>query len=44
MRTAVIEEKKRLVIHEVPDPVPDEDEVLIGVRYCGVCGSDQSNT
>jgi len=40
MRTAVIEEKKRLVIREVPDPVPDEDEVLIGVRYCGVCGSD----
>lgn len=40
MRTAVVEEKKRLAIREVPDPVPDEDEVLIRVRYCGVCGSD----
>ena len=40
MRTAVVEGKKRLAIREVPDPVPDEDEVLIRVRYCGVCGSD----
>ena len=40
MRTAVVEEKKRLAIREVPDPVPEEDEVLIRVRYCGVCGSD----
>ena len=40
MRTAIIEDKKRLGIREVPDPVPDEDEVMIGVRYCGVCGSD----
>ena len=40
MRTAVVEGKKRLAIREVPEPVPDEDEVLVEVRYCGVCGSD----
>jgi 2-desacetyl-2-hydroxyethyl bacteriochlorophyllide A dehydrogenase len=40
MRTAIIEDKKRLAIREVPDPVPEGDEVMIGVRYCGVCGSD----
>lgn len=40
MRTAMVEDKKTLVIREVPDPVPDEDEVLIRVRHCGVCGSD----
>jgi (R,R)-butanediol dehydrogenase/meso-butanediol dehydrogenase/diacetyl reductase len=40
MRTAVVQDKKTLVIREAPDPVPDEDEVLIQVRYCGVCGSD----
>ena len=40
MRTAVVEDKKRLAIREVPVPVPDEDEVLIKVQYCGICGSD----
>ncbi len=26
--------------HQVPDPVPAHDEVLIKLRACGVCGSD----
>jgi D-arabinose 1-dehydrogenase-like Zn-dependent alcohol dehydrogenase len=40
MRTAVMEDRRRLAIREVTDPVPDEDEVLVRVRYCGVCVSD----
>ncbi len=40
MRAAVLEDKGRFAIKEVPDPVVDRDEVLIRVRYCGVCGSD----
>jgi len=40
MRSAVLEGKSRFAIKEVPDPVPDRDEVVIRVRYCGVCGSD----
>jgi 2-desacetyl-2-hydroxyethyl bacteriochlorophyllide A dehydrogenase len=40
MKAAVIEDKGRWAISDVPDPVPDRDEVLIRVRCCGVCGSD----
>ena len=40
MRAAVLEDKERFAIREVPDPVLDEDEVMIRVQYCGVCVSD----
>ncbi len=40
MRAAMVEGKRKVVIREVPEPIPDEDEVLIRVRYCGICGSD----
>jgi len=40
MKTAVLEDKRKFAIAEVPDPVIDKDEVLIKVQYCGICGSD----
>lgn len=40
MRAAVYEGEGRLVILDVPDPVPAPDEVVIEVEACGVCGSD----
>jgi threonine dehydrogenase-like Zn-dependent dehydrogenase len=40
MRAAVYEGNGRLVVKDVPDPVPGPDEVLIEVEACGVCGSD----
>ena len=40
MRAAIIEDKRKIAIREVPDPIPDDDEVLIRVQYCGICGSD----
>ena len=40
MRAAVYEGEGRLVVREVPDPVPGPDELLIEVEACGVCGSD----
>ena len=40
MRAAVFEGEGRLVVKDVPDPVPGPDEVLIEVEACGVCGSD----
>lgn len=40
MRAAVLEGKRRFVVAEVLDPVLDGDEVLVKVRYCGICGGD----
>jgi threonine dehydrogenase-like Zn-dependent dehydrogenase len=27
---------------EVPKPIPNENEVLIAIEWCGICGSDLS--
>jgi len=40
MKEAVLEDKRKFAIAEVPDPVTDKDEVLIKVQYCGICGGD----
>lgn len=40
MRAAVLEDKRKFVIKDVPDPVLNGDEVLVRVKYCGICGSD----
>ena len=40
MREAILEGKRRFVVRDVPDPALDEGEVLIKVRYCGICSSD----
>ena len=40
MRQAILEGKRKFVVRDVPQPVLDEDEVLIKVQYCGICGSD----
>ncbi len=40
MKAAVLEEVGRIVIKEVPTPEPKEDEVLIRVHSCGICGTD----
>jgi len=40
MKALVLEEYKKLVVQDVPDPVPAADEVRIQVQACGICGSD----
>lgn len=40
MKALVLKEYMRLECEEVPDPKPTEDEVLVQVRACGICGSD----
>jgi len=30
----------RIVVDDFPEPVPQTGEVLVGVRACGICGSD----
>ena len=41
MRTAVLaEDRPRLEVVDVADPVPGEGEVVLRVTGCGICGSD----
>jgi threonine dehydrogenase-like Zn-dependent dehydrogenase len=40
MKAMVLEAPKKLVYKDVPVPEINEDEVLIKVKYCGICGSD----
>jgi len=40
MKALVLEEYNKLVFKDVPDPVIHNDEVLVKVMACGICGSD----
>ncbi len=40
MKALVLEEYNKLVYKDFPDPVPDQDEVLVKVEAVGICGSD----
>ena len=42
MKAAVQEKPKQLKIKEVPVPEINDDEVLIKVKYTGICGTDWS--
>lgn len=40
MKTLLLKAPKEVVFEEVPIPSISDDEVLIEVKYCGICGSD----
>jgi L-iditol 2-dehydrogenase len=40
MKALVLEEYNKLVYKDVPDPVILDNEVLVKVKACGICGSD----
>ena len=40
MKALVLEEYKKLVYRDVPEPAIKDYEVLIRIRACGICGSD----
>ena len=40
MKALVLVEYNKLVYKDVPDPHPKENEVLVKVMACGICGSD----
>jgi 2-desacetyl-2-hydroxyethyl bacteriochlorophyllide A dehydrogenase len=40
MKAAVLEAVKRIVVKDIPAPIPKDDEVLIKVKTCGMCGTD----
>jgi L-iditol 2-dehydrogenase len=40
MKALVLSDYKRLEIDDLPVPQPADDEVLIRIKACGICGSD----
>jgi threonine dehydrogenase-like Zn-dependent dehydrogenase len=40
MRAAVLRDGRMVYRDDVPDPIPGPGQVLVGVRSCGICGSD----
>ena len=42
MKALVVEGVKQFTYKDVPMPVLKDDEVLVRVRACGICGSDIS--
>jgi threonine dehydrogenase-like Zn-dependent dehydrogenase len=40
MKAQVLEKPNKMVLKDVPVPSIDDGEVLIKVKYCGICGSD----
>jgi len=40
MKALVLEEYNKLVYKDVPDPDIRQDEVLVRIKACGICGSD----
>jgi 2-desacetyl-2-hydroxyethyl bacteriochlorophyllide A dehydrogenase len=40
MRAAVLRSGRMVEHDDVPEPVPGQGQVLVGVKACGICGSD----
>lgn len=40
MRAAVLRDGRMVLRDDVPEPVPGPGQVLVGVKACGICGSD----
>jgi threonine dehydrogenase-like Zn-dependent dehydrogenase len=40
MRAAVLRDGRMVYRDDVPEPVPESGQVLVGVKACGICGSD----
>jgi 2-desacetyl-2-hydroxyethyl bacteriochlorophyllide A dehydrogenase len=44
MRAAVIDGPDAVTVRDVDLPTPADDEVLVEIEYCGICGTDLHNT
>lgn len=40
MKAAILREKQKMTVEEIPDPKAGPGEVVIKVKYTGICGSD----
>jgi 2-desacetyl-2-hydroxyethyl bacteriochlorophyllide A dehydrogenase len=43
MKAAVFKKKGYMNVEEISTPKPGPDEVLVKVKYCGICGTDLHN-
>jgi (R,R)-butanediol dehydrogenase / meso-butanediol dehydrogenase / diacetyl reductase len=40
LKAAVFHGKQQFAVESMDDPVPEPDQVVVRVEYCGICGSD----
>jgi threonine dehydrogenase-like Zn-dependent dehydrogenase len=40
MQASVLRGGRMVFRDDVPEPVPAQGQVLVGVKTCGICGSD----
>jgi 2-desacetyl-2-hydroxyethyl bacteriochlorophyllide A dehydrogenase len=40
MRAVVLRDRQMVLRDDVPEPIPGPGQVLVGVKACGICGSD----
>ena len=40
MRASVLRDGRMVLRDDVPEPEPDPGQVLVGVKACGICGSE----
>jgi threonine dehydrogenase-like Zn-dependent dehydrogenase len=40
MRASVLRNGRMVYRDDVTEPIPESGQVLVGVRACGICGSD----
>lgn len=40
MKAAILTGQRQLEVRQVEDPVPSEDQVVVRVALCGICGTD----
>ena len=39
-KVSVLEAPRKMVVHELPIPEIGDDEILVKVEGCGICGTD----
>lgn len=40
MKALVLTEKEKMTVQEIKQPIINKQEVLVKVKYCGICGTD----
>jgi 2-desacetyl-2-hydroxyethyl bacteriochlorophyllide A dehydrogenase len=43
MKAAVFQNPGQMTVEEIPTPEPGPSEVLVKIKYCGICGTDLHN-